>query len=162
MLSYRTLLATVLTATCFLGLLVSPGVAATKKNSPAKKAASASHKRHKVKKASSRSWKRRGQKGMDGERVREIQQALIHANYLSGEPTGVWDTRSKSAMQKYQADNGWQSKVVPDSRALIKLGLGPDHAGLINPDTAAVLQPGGGAENQQPPQLPNQQNPDKQ
>jgi hypothetical protein len=29
-------------------------------------------------------------------------------------------------MQKYQADNGWQTKLVPDSRAIIKLGLGPD------------------------------------
>jgi len=49
-------------------------------------------------------------------------------------------------MQKYQADQGWQSKVVPDSRALIKLGLGPDHAGLLNPDTAAIQRPvpGGG------------------
>jgi len=30
-------------------------------------------------------------------------------------------------MQKFQADNGWQTKLVPDSRAIIKLGLGPDH-----------------------------------
>jgi hypothetical protein len=29
-------------------------------------------------------------------------------------------------MEKYQADNGWQTKLVPDSRAIIKLGLGPD------------------------------------
>jgi hypothetical protein len=28
-------------------------------------------------------------------------------------------------MTKVQADNGWQTKLVPDSRALIKLGLGP-------------------------------------
>jgi len=28
-------------------------------------------------------------------------------------------------MQRFQADNGWQSKVVPDSRALIKLGWDP-------------------------------------
>lgn len=88
---------------------------------------------------------------MDSERVREIQSALIREKYLSGEPSGVWDQRSKEAMTHYQADNGWQSKVTPDSRALIKLGLGPDHADLINPDTAAVLQPGGGAEKQQQP-----------
>lgn len=30
-------------------------------------------------------------------------------------------------MARYQADHGWQSKVTPDSRALIKLGLGPSH-----------------------------------
>jgi hypothetical protein len=28
-------------------------------------------------------------------------------------------------MLKYQADHGWQTKLTPDSRAIIKLGLGP-------------------------------------
>ena len=32
---------------------------------------------------------------------------------------------SQAAMVKYQSDNGWQTKITPDSRALIKLGLGP-------------------------------------
>ena len=41
-------------------------------------------------------------------------------------------------MQKYQGDNDWQTKVLPDSRALIKLGLGPNHEGLLNPESAAV------------------------
>jgi hypothetical protein len=27
--------------------------------------------------------------------------------------------------RKFQADQGWQTKLTPDSRALIKLGLGP-------------------------------------
>jgi peptidoglycan hydrolase-like protein with peptidoglycan-binding domain len=82
---------------------------------------------------------------MNPERVREIQSALIREKYMDGEPNGVWDSRSKAAMQKFQADQGWQSKVVPDSRALIKLGLGPDHANLLNPETAAVQSvPGGG------------------
>jgi hypothetical protein len=40
-------------------------------------------------------------------------------------PSGHWDTATESAMQKYQADNGWQTKLIPDSRAIIKLGLGP-------------------------------------
>jgi hypothetical protein len=31
-------------------------------------------------------------------------------------------------MERYQSDNGWQSKVTPDSRALIKLGLGPKYS----------------------------------
>ena len=35
-------------------------------------------------------------------------------------------------MQKYQADHGWQTKLMPDSRALKKLGLGPDYSGAIN------------------------------
>ncbi len=62
---------------------------------------------------------------MDMQRATEIQQALIQAHYLSGTPTGQWDAESQAAMMKYQSDNGWQTKITPDSRALIKLGLGP-------------------------------------
>ena len=62
---------------------------------------------------------------MDAGRAIQIQQALIQAHYLTGSPSGHWDAESQTAMQKYQADNGWQTKITPDSRALIKLGLGP-------------------------------------
>jgi hypothetical protein len=62
---------------------------------------------------------------MPAERASQIQNALIKQGYLSGEPSGTWDTQTIAAMQKLQADNGWQSKITPDSRALIKLGLGP-------------------------------------
>jgi len=85
--------------------------------------------------------KAHGQRGIDGERTREIQSALIQQHYLSGEPTGAWDQSTKDALTKYQADNGWQTKLTPDSRALIKLGLGPDHKGLLNPDTASIPSP---------------------
>ncbi len=64
--------------------------------------------------------------GMDTERATAIQSALIKQGYLSGQPTGHWDSDSVAAMQKMQSDNGWQTKVTPDSRALIKLGLGPN------------------------------------
>lgn len=70
----------------------------------------------------------KGQRQIDPDRAREIQQALIRENYLSGQPTGQWDDASQAAMQKYQSDHGWQTKLTPDSRALIKLGLGPNHA----------------------------------
>jgi peptidoglycan hydrolase-like protein with peptidoglycan-binding domain len=83
-----------------------------------------------------RSWKSRGQKAIDNQRAREIQLALIRESYFRGEPTGIWDARTKLAMQRYQADRGWQTKVVPDSRALIDLGLGPKHEDIINPETA--------------------------
>jgi len=63
---------------------------------------------------------------MDHDRATAIQSALIRQGYLSGEATGTWDTQSMAAMQKMQSDNGWQTKIVPDSRALIKLGLGPN------------------------------------
>ncbi len=103
--------------------------------------------------------KSHGQRGISEERTREIQTALIRDHYLSGEPTGTWDQSTKEALTKYQADNGWQTKITPDSRALIKLGLGPDHKGLLNPDTASIpsphelgndnAQPGGGGADQE-------------
>lgn len=67
----------------------------------------------------------RGQRGIDSERAREIQSALIREHYLTGPASGQWDSSTEAAMQKYQADHGWQTKLTPDSRALIKLGLGP-------------------------------------
>src|SRR5207248_8991657 len=79
---------------------------------------------------------RRGQQKMDSTRAREVQEALIREHYRTGKATGVWDQASQKAMEKFQADNGWQSKTVPDSRALIKLGLGPNHDHLLNPDSA--------------------------
>lgn len=92
------------------------------------------------------SWKSKGQHGISSDRTRQIQEALIQQHYLDGEANGVWDTRTQEACRKYQADNGWQSKVLPDSRALIKLGLGPDHKDVLNPETAATSPyvPGGG------------------
>ncbi len=89
--------------------------------------------------------RKRGQQAIDAKRVREIQTALIREKYLEQPANGKWDQRSKQAMARFQLDNHWQSKVVPDSRALIKLGLDPDYSDLINPDTAAVsFIPGGG------------------
>lgn len=69
-----------------------------------------------------------GQRGIAPERATQIQTALIHANYLTGAPSGQWDSETETAMQKYQADHGWQTKLTPDSRALIALGLGPSTA----------------------------------
>lgn len=71
------------------------------------------------------SWKHHGQQHIDDQRAREIQSALIREKYLDGEPSGVWDRQTKDALTKYQADHGWQTKMLPDSRALIALGLGP-------------------------------------
>jgi len=53
----------------------------------------------------------------------------------------VWNDATQQAMQRYQADNNWQSKTTPDARALIKLGLGPDHQHLLNPESAMTSQP---------------------
>jgi hypothetical protein len=86
-------------------------------------------------------WRTRGQQRIDPQRTRDIQEALIREHYLDGTPSGVWDDKSEKAMRRFQADNGWQSKMTPDSRALIKLGLGPDHAHLLNPDSAMTADP---------------------
>jgi peptidoglycan hydrolase-like protein with peptidoglycan-binding domain len=85
--------------------------------------------------------KKRGQQKIDNSRTQAIQEALIRENYLKGEPSGNFDVATQQALQKYQADHGWQSKVVPDSRALINLGLGPDHDHLLNPETAMTSSP---------------------
>ncbi|GGA57095.1 hypothetical protein GCM10011507_05530 [Edaphobacter acidisoli] len=67
-----------------------------------------------------------GQRSIDDQRATQIQAALVKTGYLTGtQASGHWDTTTQAAMQKFQSDNGWQTKLVPDSRAIIKLGLGP-------------------------------------
>jgi hypothetical protein len=88
------------------------------------------------KKGSKYSSKKRGQQAIDSGRTRQIQAALIREHYMQGEPSGSWDSATQAAMKRYQADQGWQSKQIPDSRALIKLGLGPSHDHLLNPESA--------------------------
>ncbi len=78
---------------------------------------------------------RRDTAAMPAERATQIQMALIQKGYLAGEPTGAWDASSIAAMQKLQADNGWQTRLTPDARALIKLGLGPQAATPVAPAT---------------------------
>jgi hypothetical protein len=83
----------------------------------------------------------RGQQKIDAHRATSIQQALIREHYLTGEPSGLWDAESEAAMRRYQSDHGWQTKEVPDSRALIKLGLGPNNDHLLNPESAMTSTP---------------------
>jgi Putative peptidoglycan binding domain len=92
-------------------------------------------------KKSKTAYSRRGQQKIDSQRTTEIQEALIREHYLSGEPSGVWNDATQKAMVRYQAENGWQTKVIPDSRALIKLGLGPNQDHLLNPESAMTTAP---------------------
>ena len=92
-------------------------------------------------KNSKTSW-RRGQQKVDTDRTRQIQEALIREHYLSGTASGKWDASTEDALRRMQGDNGWQNKTVPDSRALIKLGLGPSHDHLLNPESAMTTAPG--------------------
>ena len=83
----------------------------------------------------------RGQQAIEPERVTEIQLALIREHYLNEEANGEWDAATIAAMQKYQADQGWQTKLTPDSRALKKLGLGPDYSNAINAKDSSFGEP---------------------
>jgi len=89
----------------------------------------------------SRRTKLRGQQVIDTARATEIQQALIREHYLTGEPTGQWDSSTVAAMQKFQGDQGWQTRLTPDSRALKKLGLGPDYSNAINASGSSFADP---------------------
>jgi hypothetical protein len=82
--------------------------------------------------------KKNAQTSIDSQRATELQNALIKSGYLSGAPSGTWDAPSQAAMQKLQADNGWQTKLVPDSRAIIKLGLGPAHDTIPDQPAPAI------------------------
>lgn len=88
-----------------------------------------------------KSARTRGQQKIDSERAQSIQEALIRDHYLNGQATGTWNQASEDAMRRYQSDHGWQSKTVPDARALIKLGLGPSHDHLLNPESAMTTGP---------------------
>jgi peptidoglycan hydrolase-like protein with peptidoglycan-binding domain len=84
-----------------------------------------------------------GQRAIDDSRATQIQSALIKSGYLSNDAaSGHWDSQTEAAMQKLQADNGWQTKLIPDSRAIIKLGLGPAHdTGLGTGGSSALTTP---------------------
>jgi hypothetical protein len=82
-----------------------------------------------------------GQLSIGSERILQIQQALIREHYLDGEASGTWDSSTNAAMQKFQADQGWQTKLMPDSRALKKLGLGADYSNAINAKTSSFNDP---------------------
>lgn len=102
---------------------------------------SSSHNKKRGRKAAAKSHRLRGQQAIDPARVTAIQQALIREHYLDGEASGTWDATTKAAMQKYQADQGWQTKLMPDSRALKKLGLGPDYSNAINAKDSSFATP---------------------
>ena len=92
-------------------------------------------------KTAAKSHRMHGQQSIEPARITEIQQALIREHYLTAEANGQWDATTEAAMQKYQADQGWQTKLMPDSRALKKLGLGPDYSGAINAKDSSFAAP---------------------
>jgi len=139
MVSFHARLAFVISA----ALIVPPVFATQVHRSPTSSVSSSSHKlTHPRRRASRRV---RGQQAIEPERVTQIQQALIREHYLSSEANGKWDATTQAAMQKYQADNGWQTKIMPDSRAIKKLGLGPDYSTAINAKNGNFTPPSAGS-----------------
>jgi peptidoglycan hydrolase-like protein with peptidoglycan-binding domain len=130
--SFRANLACVLSAV----LIATPAFATRTHRTTGSAHARSSHKA-----PAPKSHKVHGQQAIEPARVMEIQQALIREHYLTTEANGKWDATTEAAMQKYQADQGWQTKLMPDSRALKKLGLGPDYSTAINAKTATFTDP---------------------
>lgn len=125
-------------------LLSAAVIAAPAFATPTHKKSTTTHARsahHGVKSTRSRHTKLHGQQAIAPERATAIQQALIREHYLNGEPSGQWDSTTVAAMQKYQSDQGWQTKLMPDSRALKKLGLGPDYSNAINANGSTFADP---------------------
>jgi hypothetical protein len=117
-------------------LVFAPAFASGDTATTHKKTSTHSGKSHK-----SKSHKLHGQQAIDSSRVTQIQQALIREHYLTGEPNGSWDATTLAAMQKFQSDQGWQTRLMPDSRALKKLGLGPNYSTTINAEGSTLAAP---------------------
>jgi hypothetical protein len=115
-----------------------PAAKAKKHSTPSYAKKHSSAKLHYGKRHPTKKRKPRGQQAIDNERAHQIQAALVREHYLNGEPSGNWDTATQEAMRHYQSDQGWQTKQVPDSRALIRLGLGPNRDHLLNPESAML------------------------
>jgi peptidoglycan hydrolase-like protein with peptidoglycan-binding domain len=135
--SFRATLAILISS----GLLAAPAVAARTHRHAS--TASSTHRSHRS--TGHRSHRLHGQQSIDTERATQIQQALIREHYMTGEATGQWDASTVAAMQKFQADQGWQTKLMPDSRALKKLGLGPDYSNALNARSSTFADPPPGA-----------------
>jgi hypothetical protein len=126
---------------CAAAATTATNTTARKKTVSHASSTSTAHKKKSRGKAKSKTAKSRGQNAIESERAEQIQEALIREHYMSGEPSGKWDDATQAALRRYQAAQGWQAKSVPDSRALIKLGLGPSHDHLLNPETAMTTGP---------------------
>ena len=134
MFSFRANLALLVTA----ALLAPPAFAASVRHTSTSAHSAASHKLSHGRRGSRRV---RGQQAIQPDRVTEIQQALVREHYLSTDPNGDWDSTTVAAMQKYQADHGWQTKLMPDPRALKNLGLGPDYSTALNANGSSFAAP---------------------
>jgi len=61
--------------------------------------------------------------GIPSERVTEIQNALIKANFLEGPASGQYDDATIGAMKQFQAANGMSQTGLPSAPLLKRLGV---------------------------------------
>jgi len=112
--------------------------AATTKKQTSKSATSAK-KTTPTKKTTVRRRRRRStkfvpkQKAPTADRIKEIQGALGQGGYYEGDPNGKWDSKTVSALEKFQSANGIEPTGKLDAPSLQKLGLGSDIAGVSAP-----------------------------
>jgi peptidoglycan hydrolase-like protein with peptidoglycan-binding domain len=122
-----------LLASLFLAFALAWTPLARGQKAPAKQAASKSATSAKKKPAAKKTPRKRvarqpRQTEPDAHRSREIQEALVREGYLTSKPSGKWDAATSEAFARFQRDNGLPVTGKPESRALIKLGLGgPNH-----------------------------------
>lgn len=128
-------------ALALVALLAATPTFATTTNRTAASSHRKGHKSAVTYRAKTKGHKLHGQQAIDSNRVTQIQSALIREHYMSGEANGQWDSTTQAAMQKYQSDQGWQTKLLPDSRAIKKLGLGPDYSTAINAKESSFAPP---------------------
>lgn len=84
--------------------------------------------------SSSRRLRRQpGQKAPTSDRITEIQSALARDGSFAGEPTGMWDDSTSSAMRKFQTSHGLNPTGKLDAPTLQRLGLGSTTAGVAAP-----------------------------
>jgi len=107
-------------ALALVALLTATAAFATTTNRTAASHTRKGHKPAVTYRAKTKGHKLHGQQAIDSNRVTQIQSALIREHYMSGEANGQWDSTTQAAMQKYQSDQGWQTKLLPDSRKIKK------------------------------------------
>jgi hypothetical protein len=113
----------------------------------------AKHRRN-ARRSKPNAYQRLAKMQMDPSRVDSIQKALSGAGVYHGVPTGQWDSKTRDAMARYQAQNGFGVTGLPDAKSLMKLGLGPHPLPPeLDKTRVANLQPNAAVPNPGDPQI---------
>ncbi len=72
--------------------------------------------------------------GSRGDKVKEVQQALINAGYYPGAVDGIYGTQTKTAVMKFQKDCGLVVDGIVGPATLKYLGLSDGQSNYVNED----------------------------